>query len=223
MTAISRAVPLPGLGWRALLDLRWSCVLRHLAGRRVRTAMVEQLAVCILADQRRHLGEHCTPVAPLAQESPRRAEEPRRAQYLRGLLAVREQVEEPPDVAFRMHVTDHLRQHRRHPPGLAEVTGEPVMLGELAVAPLSPARQTGVLGVAGTVQPLNDRRHERVDLSESIADPAPRRGILKMAGVTDEHPARPARLPEEAGPVQHPEELAHPRSARQRIGHRLAA
>ena len=53
------------------LDLRWSSVLRSFVRRGVGAAVIEELAVRILADQRSHLGQHLAPVAVVAHQSPR--------------------------------------------------------------------------------------------------------------------------------------------------------
>jgi hypothetical protein len=52
-------------------DPRWSSVLRSFVRRGVGTAVIKELAVRSLADQRSDLGQHLAPVAVVAHQSPR--------------------------------------------------------------------------------------------------------------------------------------------------------
>src|SRR5438477_363415 len=67
-----------------------------------------------------------------------------------------------------------------------------------------------------------DRRRERVDLAERVADPASGGGVLVMARVANEHPPRAGRVAEEPRPAHGADYLAYPPSALQRGRHGLA-
>ena len=135
---------------------------------------------------------------------------------------MREEFMEPHDLALCVQVAHDLRQHRRQRPGPAQVTGKPVVVGEFAVASV-PARHLRVQTAAGVVETGHDRWHKRIDLAERITDPAARRWVFEMAGVTDEHPAGSGRFAEKSNPTQHAEELAHPLGIREGARNRLAA
>jgi len=95
----------------------------------------------------------------------------------------------------------------------------PVAVSELTVSPASPPLERLVEAVAGAVKAGDDRRRERVDLAERVADPASGGGVLVMAASP---PApTPGRTRRGKNPVQRtaPSTFAYPLSALQRGRH----
>ena len=108
-----------------------------------------------------------------------------------------EQVQERIQLAPLVQTPGDLRQHRRRQARLAEVDGEPVVLGGVAIAPARPARERLVQRGRRIVDGAEDRRGQKFDLPERVLDALAWSGVLELAGVAGQDPPRPGRLAEE--------------------------
>jgi hypothetical protein len=80
--------------------------------------------------------------------------------------------------------------------GPAHVGDEPVHLQGVGVPPFPPVGQP-LVKVTGGGESRHDRSGQPFVLAESVGDPLRTGGILEVAGITDQHPSRAGRLPEE--------------------------
>jgi hypothetical protein len=106
----------------------------------------------------------------------------------------------------------HLQDHGRHGAGPAHVGDEPAHLQGVDVPPFPPVGQP-LVEVAGGGESRHDRSGQPFVLAESVGDPLRTGGILEVAGITDQHPSRAGRLPEEHRERRHGVQPADPASA----------
>ena len=109
---------------------------------------------------------------------------------LRGRKVVVEDTQQPlGELRVGRDATLNLLHHEWCRAGRTHVVGEPVHLPGVPVAPRPPVVQR-LVGGACAAECLLDRGRQLDGLPERVGDPLARGGVLEVAGVADQHPAR---------------------------------